>query len=34
VLKTSLSDAEPFARRMLRATDAARLHTMLDRLNA
>ena len=34
VLKTSLSDAGPFARRMLRATDAARLHTMLDRLNA
>jgi len=34
VLKTSLADAGPVARRMLRATDPARLHAMLDRLNA
>ncbi len=34
VLKTSLADAEPVARRMLRATDPVRLHAMLDRLNA
>ncbi|MBX3664000.1 MAG: phosphoenolpyruvate--protein phosphotransferase [Burkholderiales bacterium] len=33
VLKTSLAEAEPFARRMLRATDPAKLRTMLDRLN-
>ncbi|MCW5575798.1 MAG: phosphoenolpyruvate--protein phosphotransferase [Burkholderiales bacterium] len=34
VLKTSLADAGPFARRMLRATDPGKLHAMLDRLNA
>jgi len=34
VLKTSLAEAAPYARRMLRATDPGRLHTMLDRMNA
>jgi len=34
VLKTSLTTAEPFARRMLRTTDPGRLHLMLDKLNA
>jgi phosphotransferase system enzyme I (PtsI) len=33
VLKTSLADAEPYARRMLRATDPSRLHAMLERMN-
>lgn len=33
VLKTSLADIRPPARRMLRATDAARLRGMLDKLN-
>ncbi|MBX3652159.1 MAG: phosphoenolpyruvate--protein phosphotransferase [Burkholderiales bacterium] len=34
VLKTTLAETVPFARRMLRATDPGRLHLMLDKLNA
>ena len=34
VLKTTLADTVPFARRMLRATDPGRLQLMLDKLNA
>ena len=34
VLQTSLAEAQPIGRKMLRATDPARLRTLLDRLNA
>lgn len=34
VLKTSLTDIRPIARKMLRVTDPAKLRVMLDRLNA
>jgi phosphotransferase system enzyme I (PtsI) len=34
VLKTSLADARPIARKMLRVMDSAKLRGMLDRLNA
>ena len=34
VLKTSLADAQPIARKMLRVMDSAKLRGMLDRLNA
>jgi phosphotransferase system enzyme I (PtsI) len=34
VLKTSLADIRPIAKKMLRATDSAKLRGMLDKLNA
>lgn len=34
VLKTSLADTRPIAKKMLRATDSAKLRGMLDKLNA
>ena len=34
VLKTSLADARPIARKMLRTTDPLKLRSMLDKLNA
>ncbi|MBY0271535.1 MAG: phosphoenolpyruvate--protein phosphotransferase [Burkholderiales bacterium] len=34
VLKTSLADTRPIARKMLRATDSAKLRGMLEKLNA
>lgn len=34
VLKTSLADTRPIAKKMLRATDSAKLRSMLDKLNA
>ena len=34
VLQTSLAETQPIGRKMLRATDPARLRTLLDRLNA
>ncbi len=34
VLKTSLPDIRPIARKMLKATDPVKLHSMLDKLNA
>lgn len=34
VLKTTLADTRPIAKKMLRATDSAKLRSMLDKLNA
>ncbi len=34
ILKTDLADVRPFARKMLKATDPAKLRSMLDKLNA